>query len=61
MSNVVALDTASRLPEAEDTDAANPQAASAIADRFADALARGLWVTRRNSVEPLLQSRRGVA
>jgi len=39
--------------------AANPQAAAAIADRFADALERGLWVTRRNSVEPLLQSLRG--
>ncbi len=39
---------------------ANPQAAAAIADRFADALARGLWVTRRNSVEPLLDSLRGV-
>jgi len=40
---------------------ANPPAAAAIADRFADALSRGLWVTRRNSVEPLLQSLRGAA
>jgi cobaltochelatase CobN len=38
---------------------ANPQAASAIADRLVDAIARGFWKTRRNSVEPLLQSLRG--
>jgi cobaltochelatase CobN len=38
---------------------ANPQAAGAIADRFADALARGLWTTRRNSVAPLLDALRG--
>lgn len=30
--------------------AANPAAAQAIVDRLQDALARGLWVTRRNSV-----------
>jgi cobaltochelatase CobN len=41
--------------------AANAPAAAAIADRFADALRRGLWVTRRNSVEPLLASLRGRA
>ena len=29
---------------------ANPQATQAIVDRLQDALARGLWVTRRNSV-----------
>jgi len=39
----------------------NPQAAKAIADRFAEALRRGLWNTRRNSVAPLLQSLRGAA
>ena len=38
---------------------ANPQAAAAIADRFAEAARRGLWTTRRNSVEPLLQALRG--
>ncbi len=40
---------------------ANPQAASAIADRFADALARGFWTTRRNSVASLLNVLRGAA
>jgi cobaltochelatase CobN len=30
--------------------AANPAATQAIVDRLQDALARGLWVTRRNSV-----------
>ncbi|MDJ1158834.1 cobaltochelatase subunit CobN [Chelatococcus sp. SYSU_G07232] len=34
--------------------AANPGAARAIASRFDEALARGLWVTRRNSVAPRL-------
>ena len=37
-----------RLPDRAPT----PQAAAAIADRFAEALRRGLWTTRRNSVEP---------
>ncbi len=41
--------------------AANRQAAAAIADRFAEALRRGLWKSRRNSVEPLLQALRGAA
>ena len=41
--------------------AANRQAAAAIAERFADALRRGLWKTRRNSIEPLLQALRGAA
>ena len=38
---------------------ANPQAANAIAERFADALRRGLWTTRRNSVELGLDALRG--
>ncbi len=33
----------------------NPAAAAAIAARLHDALARGLWVTRRNAVDPDLQ------
>ena len=37
----------------------NPQAAAAIAARFEDASRRGLWTTRRNSVEPLLRALRG--
>jgi cobaltochelatase CobN len=41
--------------------AENPQAARAIADRFEDARKRGLWSTRRNSVEPLLLALRGPA
>ena len=41
--------------------AANPEAAAAIADRFADALERGLWKSRRNSVAALLQNLRGAA
>ena len=40
---------------------ANAAAAAAIADRFADALDRGFWTTRRNSVAPLLQALRGAA
>jgi cobaltochelatase CobN len=35
---------------------ANPQAAKAIAERFESALARGLWQTRRNSVERIIDS-----
>ena len=35
--------------------AQNPAAAAAIAARLQDALARGLWVTRRNAVGPELE------
>ncbi len=38
---------------------ANPQAAAAIAKRFADAIDRGLWTTRRNSAPALLDALRG--
>jgi cobaltochelatase CobN len=40
---------------------ANPLAAAAIADRFDDARRRGLWTTRRNSVELSLEALRGLA
>jgi cobaltochelatase CobN len=40
---------------------ANPSAASAIADRFDDARRRGLWTTRRNSVDHALGMLRGRA
>jgi cobaltochelatase CobN len=40
---------------------ANPQAAEAIADRFADALRRGLWATRRNSVMDLINVMKGLS
>ena len=39
----------------------NPQAADAIARRFEDALRRGLWRTRRNSVAATLQTLRSAA
>jgi cobaltochelatase CobN len=40
---------------------ANPPAAAGIADRFDDARKRGLWTTRRNSVDLSLSALRGVA
>ena len=33
----------------------NPEAVAAIANRLKDALSRGLWVTRRNSIEEELK------
>ena len=39
---------------------ANPLAAVAIADRFDDARRRGLWTTRRNSVDQTLAALRGL-
>lgn len=38
---------------------ANPDAARAIAERFAQAIARGLWATRRNSTQAILDEMRG--
>jgi cobaltochelatase CobN len=40
---------------------ANPQAANAIAERFASALQRGFWRTRRNSVAPWLSELQDLA
>ncbi|MDE2018087.1 MAG: cobaltochelatase subunit CobN, partial [Hyphomicrobiales bacterium] len=40
---------------------ANPAAARAIAGRFRSLAARGLWISRRNSVEPLLDDLAGRA
>ena len=40
--------------------AANPLAAAAVADRFDDARRRGLWTTRRNSVDQSLAALRGL-
>jgi cobaltochelatase CobN len=37
---------------------ANPQAAGAIADRFAEAMRRGFWTTRRNSAVSLMTKMR---
>ena len=41
--------------------ASNPQAAQAIALRFAQAMARGFWVSRRNSVSSILAAMREAA
>jgi cobaltochelatase CobN len=37
---------------------ANPDAARAIADRFDEAIRRGLWATRRNSASSIMVNMR---